>query len=127
MKLSDNIGSQPAAWSYVSVQSYSCSLRSFYRILVVGKDNNNLQSHHPPPECHYQHLTLGQAIVVALFSDDKRAVLIPGIKEKQIIGITKGYILTLSSMLPIFLPVSADRILAFFSILSSYLCSTIFQ
>ena len=34
----DDTGSRPAAWSYISVQSYSCSLRVFYRTLVVGKD-----------------------------------------------------------------------------------------
>ena len=34
----DDIGSLPAAWKYVPVQSYSCSLRVFYRTLVVGKD-----------------------------------------------------------------------------------------
>ena len=28
----------PAAWSYVPVQSSSCSLRVFYRTLAVGKD-----------------------------------------------------------------------------------------
>ena len=85
-------------------------------------------------------MTLGQAIAVALFSGDKRAVLIPGkIKEKQIIGITiksnqrktsiksnqkskknkllvslRVISLLLSSMLPILLPVSALRNLAFF-------------
>ena len=30
--------SRPVAWSYVPVQYYSCSLRVFYRTLVVGKD-----------------------------------------------------------------------------------------
>ena len=39
-------------------------------------------------------LDIEQAIAVALFSGDKRALSIPGIEEKQIIGITKGYILT---------------------------------
>ena len=33
-----DIGNRPAAWSYVPVQSYSCSLRVFYMTLVVGKD-----------------------------------------------------------------------------------------
>ena len=31
-----DIGSQPAAWSYVPVQSYSCFLCVFYRTLRVG-------------------------------------------------------------------------------------------
>ena len=35
-----DISSGPAAWSYVPVQSSSCSLRVFYRTLVVGKDTN---------------------------------------------------------------------------------------
>ena len=38
MEWADDIGSGPAAWSYVPVQSSSCSLRVFYRTLVVGKD-----------------------------------------------------------------------------------------
>ena len=38
MEWADDIGSRPAAWTYVPVQSYSCSLRAFYRTLVVGKD-----------------------------------------------------------------------------------------
>ena len=36
MEWADDIGSRPAAWSYVPVQSSSCSLRVFYRTLVVG-------------------------------------------------------------------------------------------
>ena len=32
------MGSGPAAWSYVPVQSSCCSLRVFYRTLAVGKD-----------------------------------------------------------------------------------------
>ena len=38
MEWADDIGSRPAAWSYVPVQSYSCSLRVFYKTLAVGKD-----------------------------------------------------------------------------------------
>ena len=38
MEWADDIGFRPAAWSYVAVQSYSCSLRVFYITLVVGKD-----------------------------------------------------------------------------------------
>ena len=38
MECVDDIGSRPAALSYVPVQSSSCSLRVFYRTLVVGKD-----------------------------------------------------------------------------------------
>ena len=38
MEWADDIGSRLAAWSYVPVQSSSCSLRVFYRTLVVGKD-----------------------------------------------------------------------------------------
>ena len=38
MEWADDIGSRPATWSYVPVQSSSCSLRVFYRTLVVGKD-----------------------------------------------------------------------------------------
>ena len=38
MEWADDIGSGPAAWSYVPVQSSSCSLRVFYRTLAVGKD-----------------------------------------------------------------------------------------
>ena len=38
MEWADDIGSGPAAWSYVPVQSSSCSLRVFYRTSVVGKD-----------------------------------------------------------------------------------------
>ena len=35
------LGSRPAAWNYVPVQSYSCSLCAFYRTLVlVGKDSH---------------------------------------------------------------------------------------
>ena len=37
MEWADDIGSGPAAWSYVPVQSSSCSLRVFYRTLEVGK------------------------------------------------------------------------------------------
>ena len=55
----------------------------------------------------YQHLTLGQAIAVALFSCDKRAVLIPGIKEKQLLVSLRVISLPLSSIPTIFLPVSA--------------------
>ena len=36
----DDTGSRPAAWIYVPVQSYSCSLRVFYKTLVVGKDTS---------------------------------------------------------------------------------------
>ena len=71
-------------------------------------------------------MTLGQAITVALFSGDKRAVLIPGIKEKQIIGITKGYIfITQQYAANTFACICTSKP-CFFSILSSYLCS-IFQ
>ena len=35
------VPSQPAAWSYFPVQSYSCSPCIFYRILVVSKDTLN--------------------------------------------------------------------------------------
>ena len=37
----NEIDSRPAAWSYIPVQSYSCSLRVFYMsmTLVVGKDS----------------------------------------------------------------------------------------
>ena len=38
MEWADDIGSGPAAWSYVPVRSSSCSLPVFYRTLVVGKD-----------------------------------------------------------------------------------------
>ena len=38
MERADDIGSWPAAWSYVPVQSSSCSLRVLYKTLVVGKD-----------------------------------------------------------------------------------------
>ena len=38
MEWADDIGSRPAAWSYVPVQFSSCSLRVFYRTLAVGKD-----------------------------------------------------------------------------------------
>ena len=38
MEWADDGGSRPAAWSYVPVQSSSCSLRVFYRTLAVGKD-----------------------------------------------------------------------------------------
>ena len=38
MEWVDDIGSRPAAWCYVPVQSYSCSLIVFYRTLVFGKD-----------------------------------------------------------------------------------------
>ena len=38
MEWADDIGSGPAAYGYVPVQSYSSSLRVFYRTLVVGKD-----------------------------------------------------------------------------------------
>ena len=38
MEWADDGGSRPAAWSYVPVQSSSCSLIVFYRTLVVGKD-----------------------------------------------------------------------------------------
>ena len=38
MEWADDIGSGPAAWSSVPVQSSSCSLRVFYRTLAVGKD-----------------------------------------------------------------------------------------
>ena len=42
---SDDIGSQPAAWSYyVSVQSYSCSLSVIYMTLVVGNDTYEIQT-----------------------------------------------------------------------------------
>ena len=34
MEWADEIGSGPAAWSYVPVQSSSCSLRVFYRTLA---------------------------------------------------------------------------------------------
>ena len=37
MEWADDIGSGPAAWSYVPVPSFSCSLLVFYRTLVVGK------------------------------------------------------------------------------------------
>ena len=37
MEWADDIGNRPAAWSYVPVQSSSCSLRVFHRTLV-GKD-----------------------------------------------------------------------------------------
>ena len=36
MEWADDIGSRPAAWSCVPVQSSSCSLRVFYRTLTVG-------------------------------------------------------------------------------------------
>ena len=35
------IGSGPAAWSCVPVQSYSCSLRVYYMTLVVGKETKD--------------------------------------------------------------------------------------
>ena len=38
MEWADDIGSRPAAWSYVPVQCSSFSLRVFYMILVDGKD-----------------------------------------------------------------------------------------
>ena len=38
MEWADDGGNRPAAWSYVPVQFSSCSLRVFYRTLVVGKD-----------------------------------------------------------------------------------------
>ena len=38
MEWADDGGNRPAAWSYVLIQSYSCSLRVFYRTLAVGKD-----------------------------------------------------------------------------------------
>ena len=38
MEWADGIGSRPAAWSSVPVQSSSCSLRVFYRTSAVGKD-----------------------------------------------------------------------------------------
>ena len=48
MEWADGIGSGPAAWSYVPVQSSSCSLHVFYRTLAVfvrshikPKYNNN--------------------------------------------------------------------------------------
>ena len=50
MELADDGGNWPAAWCYVPVQSYSCSLRVFYRTLVVGpytptfNDNNKIIS-----------------------------------------------------------------------------------
>ena len=40
MEWADDIGSRPAAWSYVPFQSYSGSLRVFYRTLVVRKDTD---------------------------------------------------------------------------------------
>ena len=40
MEWADDIGSRPAAWSCVPVQSSSCSLRVFYGTLVVGKDTS---------------------------------------------------------------------------------------
>ena len=38
MEWADDGGNRSAAWSYVPVQSYSCSLRVFYKTLAVGKD-----------------------------------------------------------------------------------------
>ena len=35
MEWADDIGSRPAAWSYVPVQSYSWSLRVFYRTSII--------------------------------------------------------------------------------------------
>ena len=40
MEWVDDGGSRPAAWSFIPVQSSSCSLRVFYRKLVVAKDTN---------------------------------------------------------------------------------------
>ena len=37
MEWADDIGSGPAAWSYVPVQSSPCSFRVFYRTLVIFK------------------------------------------------------------------------------------------
>ena len=38
MEWADDMGGQPAALSYVPVQSYSCSLRVFYITLVVDEN-----------------------------------------------------------------------------------------
>ena len=38
MVWADDIGSLPAAWSYIADQFYPCSLRVFYMTLVVCKD-----------------------------------------------------------------------------------------
>ena len=40
--VADDIGSRPAAWSYVPIESYSCSLCVFQMILEVGNDTLNL-------------------------------------------------------------------------------------
>ena len=37
MEWADDIGSRTGAWSYVPIESYSCSLRGFYKNSVVGK------------------------------------------------------------------------------------------
>ena len=41
MEWADDIGSRPAAWTYVPVQSYSCSLCVFYRNLVVDEESED--------------------------------------------------------------------------------------
>ena len=43
MEWANDIGSEPAEWSYVPVQYYSCSLRVFYMTLVVTKDTYQTQ------------------------------------------------------------------------------------
>ena len=40
MEWANNIDSRPAAWSYVPVQSSSCSLRVFYGTFVVENDTH---------------------------------------------------------------------------------------
>ena len=37
MEWADDAGNRPAAWSYVPIQSYSCSLRVFYKTLQLER------------------------------------------------------------------------------------------
>ena len=84
MEWVDDGGSRPAAWSYVPVQSSSCSLRVLYRTLAVGKTliESLLKKKHFSPRNHSVALTfhnfcclaLRQTKLEQLIDEDARAL-----------------------------------------------------